>query len=302
MSKGIFVHRAKDYLDSFVQQSGELSLLAKGDGTEIMLQVINPNEIVVIDAAEQEETMEFFYVISGELEIDEEGNKTILKDGDYFYTHHQEEIVQFYTKSRLTLLYFTTQPLFQFISKTIYELTKLAEQVEKKDMYTHSHILRVKDLSYNICEKLNISKEKTENTLFAALFHDVGKVDIPDEILNKPGKLTEKEFDCIKGHPLAGVELVKDTYYKYIGKIIEQHHERLDGSGYPNNLKGEDILIEAKIIAVADTYDAMTTDRPYRKALSPRAAIDEIISLKAIHFDPKIVDTFVEVLKEEGAI
>ncbi len=132
--------------------------------------------------------------------------------------------------------------------------------------------------------------------------HDIGKINVPDEILKKPGRLTDEEFEYIKRHPGDGAEMVKKTSYEYIWQIIEQHHERLDGSGYPHGLKGNEILIEAKIIAVSDTYDAMTTDRPYRKGLSPIQTVEELKRLSGIHYEKEIVDVMVDILIEEGVI
>lgn len=302
MGNGLYICNHDKYIENFVQNSAELRLLAKGDGTEVMIQKIRANETVFIDPSDISETMEFFYILDGELELDKNNIKSSIKGGDYFYVHDLKETIQFNTISDVTLLYFSTQPLFLYLSATTRELTELAKKVEKKDMYTHGHNRRVKDYGVKIGNKLNLSKEKIENLGFASLFHDLGKIHVPDEVLNKPGRLTDEEFDYIKKHPSDGANLVKKTYYQNIGKIIEQHHERLDGSGYPNGIKGNEILIQAKIIAVADTYDAMTTDRPYRKGLSPQIAVDELRRLRGIYYDEKVVDIFIDILKEEGVI
>ncbi len=302
MGNGFFIGNSDKYIEKFVQSSGELSLLAKGDGAEAMLQKIKVNETVFIEPGEVSETMEFFYILEGELEVDKESTKSLLKPGDYLYVHHLKETIQFNTLTDVTLLYFSTHPQFHFLSESIRELVELANKVEQKDRYTHNHNQRVKDYAVKIGNKLNLSKERIETIAFAALFHDLGKVHIPDQILNKPGILTDEEFEFIKKHSSDGANLVKKTYYENIGKIIEQHHERIDGSGYPNGLKDDEILIEAKIISVSDVYDAMTTDRPYRKGLSPIVAIDELRSLKGIFYDEKVVDSFFDVLKEEEVI
>lgn len=302
MVNGLHIGNDNNYIDKFVQNSGELRLLGKGDGSEVMLQKIKSNEMVYIEPGETSELLEFFYILEGELEIDKNNHKTILKKGNYFYVHHLNETVQFKTVNDITLLYFSTQPLFHYLSETIRDLTELAKKVEKKDRYTHGHIQRVEDYAIKIGNKLNLSKEKIEDIAFASLFHDLGKIHVPDEILNKPGRLTDEEFNYIKKHPSDGVDLVKKTYYKNIAKIIEQHHERLDGSGYPNGLKDDEILIEAKIIAISDAYDAMTTDRPYRKSMSPQIAIEELKRFSTIHYDEKLVDIFIDILKEEGVL
>lgn len=302
MDKEIHIGNHDKFLDKFVQNSGELSLLGKGDGAEVMLQKIRAKENVFIEPGTPSEIMEFFYILEGELELEKNNVKKVLRSGDYFYSHYLKETVQFNTITDVTLLYFSTQPVFHYISRAIKDLIILAEKVDMKDKYTHDHIQRVKYYAVKIGNKINLSKEKIENLAFAALFHDLGKIYVPDEILNKPGKLTKDEFNIIKKHPLDGADLVKDTYFEGIEEIIRQHHERIDGSGYPYGLKSSDILIEAKIIAVCDTYDAMTTDRVYRKAFSPQAAVKEISSLKGTHYDEKVVDTLIDILREEGVI
>lgn len=299
---GIHIGKNGNYLERFVQNTAELRLLGKGDGCEVMLQKINANETVFIEPGDHVELMEFFYILEGKLELECGDSKTILKGGDHFYSHLLNEHVQFLTITDVTLLYFSTQPVFFFLSSTIRELVHLANTVEEKDVYTHGHIQRVKDYGLKIGNKMRLSKEKIENIGFAALFHDMGKVNIPDEVLNKPGRLTEEEFDLVKKHSTWGAELVSKTYFESLSKIIRQHHERLDGSGYPEGLKDEEILIEAKIIAVADAFDAMTSDRAYRKGISPLAAINELIGLKDVHYDSDVVDALLEVLEEENVI
>lgn len=302
MDKGFYVGIENECIEKFVQDSGDLSLLGRGNGAEAMLQNIKANEIVAIEPGENSELMEFFYILEGEMELQKDNIRTILKRGEYFYSHHLKETVLFTTLCDVTLLYFTTQPIFHYLSATIRELTELAKKVQEKDAYTHTHIQRVKDYSVKIASELNLSKEKVENIAFASLFHDLGKIHVPDEILNKPGKLTDEEFEIIKKHPFDGADLVKKTYYEKIAEIIKQHHERLDGSGYPKGLKRGEILIEAKIIAVSDSYDAMTTDRAYRKSMPVQVAVDELTRLKGSYYDEAVVDTLIHILSEEKVI
>ena len=302
MNNGIHIGKSQNYLEKFVQNTAELRLLGKGDGSEVMLQKIKAYETVIIEPGAYVELMEFFYILDGELEIEDYDLKTKLMSGDYFYTHHLNEHIQFTTTTDVTLLYFSTQPIFHYLSSTIKELVCLSNSVEEKDIYTHGHIQRVKDYGLKIGNKMRLSKERIENIGFASLFHDLGKLHVPDEILNKPGRLTDEEFAVIKKHSVWGAEMVTKTYFENISEIIKQHHERIDGSGYPKGLKGDDILIEAKIIAVADSYDAMTSERSYKDVMTPKAAIEELISLKGKHYDPDVVDAFVEVLTEDNII
>ena len=170
--------------------------------------------------------------------------------------------------------------------------------VDAKDPYTHGHSDRVADYSEKIAYKLGMSDKECENIYWIAKLHDIGKCYVPDNILNKPSKLTGEEFKQIKEHTIKGSEMVKD--FSSIPGITEgalYHHERYDGKGYPTGKKGEEIPYIARIICVADSYDAMNSDRVYRKKLSKDKIIDELNKGKGSQFDPNIVDAFVELLK-----
>ena len=182
------------------------------------------------------------------------------------------------------------------------EFDEIIHRVKEKDMYTYEHNNRLHGYSFQIGEKLNLNKNTMEKLTFAALFHDIGKLNVPDYILQKPGSLSEDEFKYIRLHPTDGKHIMAEIYTNSIGDIIEQHHERIDGSGYPLGLKSDEISREAKIIAVADSYDAMTTDRPYRKAISPNIAIKEIERLAGTHYEKDVVEVFKSILIEQGVI
>lgn len=299
-NKGFFFSDSNTYLEQYSQKSAMLGLLAKGNGCEIMIQEIKKNSVMFLEPGENKELLEFFYILKGSLAVISGKDKYNLNENDVFYGHHLTNTVELKSTSDTRLLYFTTEPVFQYLSSTIKDLTVLAEEVEKKDMYTHSHIQRVRDYALKIANKLNLSKEMTENIVYAALFHDIGKINVPDDVLLKNRKLTDLEYEVVKKHPEGGEVIVSKTYFKNISKIIEQHHERMDGSGYPKGLKNEEILIEARIIAIADSYDAMTSDRPYRQAMTPKKAVQELTKNKNSEFDESIVSIFLEILDEEG--
>lgn len=176
---------------------------------------------------------------------------------------------------------------------TIHSISKA---VDARDQYTSGHSDRVAKLSVAIGQALNLPKEQLETLELAALFHDVGKIGIPDYILNKPGKLTDEEFDKIKEHPSIGVDILKTIdFLNQTFPMILHHHEKYGGGGYPYGIKGSDIPLESRIICVADSYDAMTSNRPYRKALSHEAAVNELSKYKDIQFDSNIVDAFLKI-------
>ncbi len=180
-------------------------------------------------------------------------------------------------------------------------LTVMSRMGEAKDPYTTGHQIRVSQLSTAIARNMGLSEDKMESIGFAALIHDIGKIAIPSEILSKPTKLTETEFSFIKDHVKNGYGILKDIYLPWdIASIILQHHERLDGSGYPKGLKNDEILLEAKIIGVADVVEAMSSHRPYRPALGTDKALEEISINKGKLYDPEVVNACIKLFKEDG--
>jgi len=150
---------------------------------------------------------------------------------------------------------------------------------------------------------MNLSSHTIKGINIAAALHDIGKINIPNEILSKPVSLTEAEFSLIKEHCRTGYEILKGIEFPWpIADILLQHHERIDGSGYPNNLTGDNILLEAKILAVADVVDAITSHRPYRPALGLKAALREIQKNSGILYDPIVVNACIEVFNEDNEL
>lgn len=170
--------------------------------------------------------------------------------------------------------------------------------IEKRDPYTAGHQKRVTDLAVAIGKKIGLNKDRIEGLRLGALIHDIGKIYVPGEILNRPGKINKPEFDLIKLHSEIGREIISGIDFPWdIEKMIAQHHERLDGSGYPNGLKGDEIIVEARIIAVSDVVEAISSHRPYRPALGIGTALEEIKEGRGIKYDPEVVDFCVELFE-----
>ena len=185
----------------------------------------------------------------------------------------------------------------QVYIETVYALTKA---VEAKDKYTNGHSQRVAEYAEKLSEKMKLGDKRIENLKTAALLHDVGKIGIMDNILNKPGKLTDEEFEVIKKHPEIGVEILSSVdFLKEIRDIILNHHEKYDGTGYPSGLKGDEVPIEAYILSIADAFDAMTSDRSYRKGMTVEKAINIIEKDAGTHFHPLVAEQFIELIKKE---
>jgi PAS domain S-box-containing protein len=177
----------------------------------------------------------------------------------------------------------------------------LVSALEARDPYTAGHQSRTANLACAIAAEMGLSKEQIEGIKMAGIIHDIGKLSIPAEILSKPSKLTKLEYSLIKIHPQSGHEMLKNVASPWpLAKIVQQHHERMDGSGYPHNLKEDEILIEARILAVADVVEAMASHRPYRASLGIEAAISELQKNRGILYDEAVVDACLKLLLEKG--
>jgi len=195
--------------------------------------------------------------------------------------------------------------LFEGLQRAHFESMKaLAQAIEAKDRYTRGHCDRMVDYAVALGDQLGLSAEEKKHLGYAAALHDIGKIGVHEGILNKSGKLTEDEYTAMKEHPAMGAEIVKGV--DFLGPVVPMiyhHQERWDGQGYPGGLKGEEIPVGARIIAVLDTFDAMTSDRPYRKALPMEVAFSELRRCAGTQFDPRVVESLItlfQTMKQSG--
>jgi len=188
----------------------------------------------------------------------------------------------------------------ELLEKTHFEtIMAFSEALEARDKYTAGHSRRVMEYSKSIGQRLKLDKQDIEDLKRSALLHDIGKIGIPDMVLKKQTKLTDEEYTIIKSHPETGAAILKYIKsFKHLVPAVYHHHEQFDGEGYPDGVKGMAIPLHARIIAIADTFDAMTSSRSYRGALSFRTALSELERSKGIQFDPDIADIFLDILQE----
>ncbi|MFC1657644.1 HD-GYP domain-containing protein, partial [Candidatus Moduliflexota bacterium] len=194
--------------------------------------------------------------------------------------------------------------LYHEVQKSYFDTVKaLVQAVEENDRYTRGHSERVTTFSVKIAERMGFGEKRVELVRYGGVLHDVGKIGINVNIIQKPGRLTQEEFNIIKNHPLIGERIIAPIkFLREVLPIVSQHHERYDGLGYPSGIDGSGMVAEARVLAVADAYDAMITARPYRKPLPREEAIAELKRCSGTQFDPIVVEQFLEILEEDPDI
>ncbi len=288
----LMINEKNDYLEKTGKKNLQFYLLAKSGELEIIRQHIAADNVIRLWG--ESNTFEFYYLMEGE--IIQRENERVLGPGSSITVQNLTDEVYFETKSDCTFLYITTIPAFEDHQKQIRELLSLSRRVEKRDQQTDKHCLRLQKLSRRTGEIMGMKEDQLFALDYASVLHDIGKAEIPTQILNKPGKLDEEEWNLIKKHPQIGYDLIlnhlKRPFFNKVANIVYQHHERHDGNGYPQGLSGEEILPEARVLTIVDAYDAMTSNRPYRKALDRNIVLKEIEDKKGTQFDPGTVEAF----------
>ena len=259
-------------------------------GTKLMVSVRDNN---VDDNEDAEHTI---IVSKGEVEIQFNTKKYNLKENESFSIFDPENYHIVGVKS--SIIYLVTNSSLE--NDIDYDkLKELSTLVRQKDHYLLEHDDRVSDLSVLLAGKL-IPNYDVSKIAHAATFHDIGKCKIPSKILNKPGKLTPEEFDIIKKHPVYSYDYLKGFYGEEVASIALHHHELLDGSGYPSKLKGDEVTMQERILAVSDVFDALTSDRAYRKGFSKEEAFKMMREQFKDKLDQNVVNTLEELLKEKA--
>jgi HD-GYP domain-containing protein (c-di-GMP phosphodiesterase class II) len=222
------------------------------------------------------------------------------QDGEEFT---QDDLSLFASLANQVAIALDNARLYQELEEMFFQTAEsLAEAIEKRDPYTGGHTQRVTQYSQAIVGRLHLTPSEMKGLKIASVLHDIGKIGIEDRILKKSEKLNPEEFEVIKRHPNMGAEIIEHVrQLRGIAAAVKFHHEQMNGLGYPDGKKGEEIPILAKIVAVADAYDAMTTDRPYRRAISKEAAIEELKRCSGTQLDGEVVEAFVKAY-EKGEI
>ncbi len=303
LPKGLQVRRAGASIETVHSSDGEVKLRLTEPGAELIelylragdrLTLVPPSSVdsaIMPPIKTRQPDVEIYYVLEGLL-YSELLEPNRLESGDIIVARNLREATTFDVEQDVKILCFTTQPTFHEYSGIIRDLMRLAVEVELKDKGSAEHCARVGRLALSMGKELSLSADRLFLLDYGAYLHDLGKVKVPLEILLKPTRLTEAEWKIIKKHPIYGRELVDGTAISDVGPIIEQHHERFDGSGYPHGLSGAEILTESYLVAVADSFDAMTSNRPYHDASSQRYAVAEIQKGSDRFYPREVVEAF----------
>ena len=287
--ENVFITRKNGDRLSASDGQSHLSLLVHCAGFEIMTQHITPESMVWLAPAEDKSTVEFFFVQSGMLSLCTDDGLETLYPGDSFYVDGLRRDLRIFAPCDTDLLYVTNRPMFDSLIGYQADLDGLLQQISRKDQTVYRHSRSVLRLLTRLFGQLSVPPEELtfDDLAAAALFHDLGKCMVPDEILRRSGPLSDGEFALMKRHSDFGAAILKDRFNENVVRCVRAHHERLDGSGYPDGLSGGDIPLGARLIAVAEAFDVMTSPREYRPVYTPLEAARELVSLPQ-QYDPTI--------------
>jgi len=302
--KGLTIGRSDDVRERIEKRTTILELLDTNGSVEITRQRIVAGRHFNLYADDEWSGFEFLYLVSGTMMLeDDEGGEIPINPGDFIRHNGLSEKVYFRVETDVEMLMVCTPPSFHLIREDMQEMIAMAQAVEEKDPTTDGHCSRLGRLAILIGERLGLTGEELISLSYGAFLHDVGKVRVPDVVLNKTTKLTDREREEMQKHPDYGADMLSERdYLGGAADIVRAHHERWDGKGYPRGLRGTDIPIGARVVAVVDTYDAIVSARPYKKALAKDEALRELERNAGTQFDPGVVRAFLEVVRnsEDG--
>lgn len=279
--------------------SGFITLLGRWNGIAEALFSLNENSSFCAQYNPDNSIVETYTLLDGEVEIEHIGERRKFEVGETIDASTFEKVVTLYATSNAEILMKMEADFYEQLFFETQMLQIEMDAVARVDGYTYHHCDRIKQYAIEVWKRMDRPKHTLRLMRWGAFFHDIGKLTIPLEILNKPGKLTPEEWETMKTHSRVGANLLRAhpvDWLKEAAFIVEQHHERYDGKGYPYGLKGDEISLEAAIVSVVDAYDAMTTERVYKQALSTEEAIAELKKGRGTQFHPDVVDHFIDVL------
>lgn len=295
MNKGQYEKEGQTFSDG-----NQSNLVFQRPNMEIVYDIMPKGTVGFFFPPEDESMMDANYIISGKMEICDIDETISLKAGDFFCLEQFNKYIMFQVLEDITAIYINNRPYFNKFEDQVSGLVEIMNQLQTADGDTLQHCERVKTLCMGIAYHMRFDQTKLRILFYAARFHDVGKSKIPLDILIKPGRLTNEEYETMKLHSQYTYEMIHKHYGEEIASAAYEHHEHLDGTGYPRRLKGDEIGMPARIICVADAYDAMVVTRPYHIGKAPKEAIAELWRCAGTQFDEQVIRALESYLLSRG--
>lgn len=292
---GFRIYSSEDAVEVFDNKAGIFRLLVQDDDMEVFESSIKPGKSIICQPYESKDSINIMIVISGKMFHTNE--RKIIQSGDRITFKNLNETHHISVLDNTKLLVIRNSKHFIKQASTSNVVCDLIHQIQEKDDYTEDHCNNTGNLAVQIATIMKLPETTINNILHAGKIHDVGKINIPAEILNKPSALSFEEYEIVKRHSIDGHDIVlKTTGDNELARIVLDHHERLDGSGYPNGLKSDGISIESRIMAVVDSYDAMISKRPYKEAMGVKEALDDLIKHSGSWYDERVISALSEII------
>jgi HD-GYP domain-containing protein (c-di-GMP phosphodiesterase class II) len=269
----------------------------KHNQLEVNIYEIEPDFVLYFQPPELEGALKTYWILKGKIQCVNENR--VCSEGDMIILNSHQEPYHFSALEHTTVLVHSiNDDSFSRTERNFDGIYKVLMKIQEKDSYTLDHSYNVHRLVEKMGVSLGYKGHRMLNLLLAAQYHDIGKIEIDDAILNKPTPLSNSEYELMKEHAIRGKSLILENFSAEVYEIIQQHHERFNGSGYPKGLHGFEICEEARILAICDSFDAMISDRVYKRGKSKEDAYEEIASLSGILYDPELVQLFLELFRD----
>lgn len=292
--QGDLVRDAGEFIGQIVDVYGERASVGVFNGMDVVRANVRAGGIACVNP--DGEGPGYVYIVDGTATWYDGKQSVPLGAGDSVWSVVSRQSGILFTDSNVHMIYMSRRPVIEWADRQASDNTCLAMALADHDRLTADHCRRIQRLALRVGRRLGLGPVQLYYLALGALLHDLGKIDIPACILHKPGALTPAEWDLMKSHTVFGRNRLMRTSLAPAAMILEQHHERLDGSGYPHGLSGDEISTEAQIVAVVDSYDAMTTPRSYRPAMSHAGAVSELVRGSGTFFRSVVVDAMLDVL------
>lgn len=292
---GFKIFKEDETLETFNNNAGVFKLIVQEPDLEVFESHVNKGKSIICQPYESENALNTILVLSGRLFHTNE--RQFVEPGQRIAFKNLQETHHISVLEHSSLIMIRQSRHFKNQVRNMDAVNQVMHQIQSKDLYTEDHCNNTGNLAVQIATVMKLSEDIIENILFGSKVHDVGKIHIPSEILNKPAALTTDEYTLVKKHCQDGYDIImKEIGSEALAEIALDHHERLDGSGYPRGLKGDQISISSRILAVADSFDAMISERPYKRPIPIEAALEDLKAHIGTWYDPAVIKALCDIM------